>query len=839
MAETEVQKCLDWLLEQKSDLEAASFGNNKSSVQHESKQHSLLKSGLLRYKKDMDKLTVKHTLTDEEMQTLYGSYQGVQTLAEKRAGCFEVIAGIAELEDQIQGLSTEFDSRAVHLTNLTENNKQRNGLGLDNESMARTTQNCVTSVRLNWKWLDEVMQCAHVHLANAASYHEFFHEIDEVDYWMETTMSRMHLSFHDKNLKGDRNDINCIDGEMKDTLMAYLRWQSKVDSLFTRARDIVPVQKRTSPLKDPCPVVALTNYSGPEIEFTEGETLTLLDNSNKSKWRVQNSRQETGMVPAVIILIPGPSGEAVDAVVRLRIQLLGLWTTSVKRLGFQMISFMQLVFKDWNEDEIKAIQRMPKADRDDMLRILKKVDDTLSKNWHGYEGFEELQEKLSRLRTILEEAGDSNETDTTGQTGNVVFQVKMLENMLDQYQEFCTYWNTYKVVAELLKQPKYILVCDKWDQLKYQTTAHYVRFWDTNLQLTPGANVELSKDKPQKSEMSITLHETPKLQMSPIVEESMSSQAVQKTAAATDYMDRLKKDAIDGQIDRSEEYVSSSIDVLEHHRRQQLRTDEVRSSMEEVKHTFIIKTVTDPRTQKSISLHEAIRDGIIDNATNQYVNPITGKVLSLQQAMALGDIVVEFKSQQKVKEERSSYGIITVTSSTDSRPYTITAVVDPKTDKEISIETAYKKRILSPSADTYTTETGEKISIQDAIDSGLVKAEYQGEFRNGDTEETKVYAVNGVIDKKLKRRVSFHEALNKGLLLGEEGIYINNETNERMNITDAIMKGLIKARIVSDASKLDIDPESKIVVQKLKSVQEDVVKQVQVSKAFQAGIRKK
>ena len=48
----------------------------------------------------------------------------------------------------------------------------------------------------------------------------------------------------------------------------------------------------------------------------------------------------------------------------------------------------------------------------------------------------------------------------------------------------------------------------------------------------------------------------------------------------------------------------------------------MRSSMEEVKHTFIIKTVTDPRTQKSISLHEAIRDGIIDNATSKTIYSI-------------------------------------------------------------------------------------------------------------------------------------------------------------------------------------------------------------------------
>ena len=48
--------------------------------------------------------------------------------------------------------------------------------------------------------------------------------------------------------------------------MAYLRWQSKVDNLFNRARDIVPVQKRTSPLQKQCSAVALTSYSSPEVK---------------------------------------------------------------------------------------------------------------------------------------------------------------------------------------------------------------------------------------------------------------------------------------------------------------------------------------------------------------------------------------------------------------------------------------------------------------------------------------------------------------------------------------------------------------------------------------------
>ena len=32
--------------------------------------------------------------------------------------------------------------------------------------------------------------------------------------------------------------------------------------------------------------------------------------------------------------------------------MLSLWTGSVKRLGYQLIAFMLLVFRDWNEEEV-------------------------------------------------------------------------------------------------------------------------------------------------------------------------------------------------------------------------------------------------------------------------------------------------------------------------------------------------------------------------------------------------------------------------------------------------------------------------------------------------------
>ena len=48
-------------------------------------------------------------------------------------------------------------------------------------------------------------------------------------------------------------------------LLAYLQWQSKVDSLFDRARDIVPIQSRLEKLQDSRPVVSLTDYNTNEV----------------------------------------------------------------------------------------------------------------------------------------------------------------------------------------------------------------------------------------------------------------------------------------------------------------------------------------------------------------------------------------------------------------------------------------------------------------------------------------------------------------------------------------------------------------------------------------------
>lgn len=247
--------------------------------------------------------------------------------------------------------------------------------------------------------------------------------------------------------------------------------------------------------------------------------------------------------------------------------------------------------------------------------------------------------------------------------------------------------------------------------------------------------------------------------------------------------------------------------------------DQVDTSVQEERSTFVITSVTDPRDDdRELSLQEAIMLGIIDQTNNTYINPDTGEVCSITSAMNDGKIMFEFTSRKKIREEKKSYGIISIKTTKENRPYTISHVVDPSTDKEMTMSQAVSKGILNKADSTYKTETGELISIDDAISSGLVKVEYQNGGDHPEAESTtRTYAVHGVLDKRINQKVSFADALNKGLLDREKGEYVDNVTNERLPVLDAIMKGFIKARIVTDTSKLDIDPENKMVVEKFAS----------------------
>ena len=68
---------------------------------------------------------------------------------------------------------------------------------------------------------------------------------------------------------------------------------------------------------------------------------------------------------------------------------------------------------------------------------------------------------------------------------------------------------------------------------------------------------------------------------------------------------------------------------------------------------------------------------------------------------------VEFTSTKRTAEKRRDIGLITIKTHKESRPYTVKAVIDAATDKNLSIDEAISKGILDQAKGNYhNTLTG-------------------------------------------------------------------------------------------------------------------------------------
>jgi hypothetical protein len=99
--------------------------------------------------------------------------------------------------------------------------------------------------------------------------------------------------------------------------------------------------------------------------------------------------------------------------------------------------------------------------------------------------------------------------------------------------------------------------------------------------------------------------------------------------------------------------------------------------------------------------------------------------------------------------------------------------------------------------------------------------------------------VREVKDHARQRNVSFAEAVRWGLIDRETGDFVNNLTEERMHVVDAIQNGTLQAKLVEDVAGMNVSPSNAVVVDSVKKVNRRIVKGTQVIAALrQAGQEK-
>ncbi|XP_070185712.1 microtubule-actin cross-linking factor 1, isoforms 6/7-like isoform X4 [Littorina saxatilis] len=280
--------------------------------------------------------------------------------------------------------------------------------------------------------------------------------------------------------------------------------------------------------------------------------------------------------------------------------------------------------------------------------------------------------------------------------------------------------------------------------------------------------------------------------------------------------------------------------------------------------SYKVTGVKDPRTGEMLTLEEAIKAGIIDPVKATYTDPLTGEVMSLEEAMRRGLVKGRPFDPTKDKDEGDVLTFqqlqilqqrFVPPSAADLKHAAAEAgahqdpndklhdmmkdkvdlkglsVLDPKTNREISLEEAIQKGIINLAKAEYDTLDGEILPLVEAAAQGYIEPSvlreilktYQecsvghlieeGKFdpETGlvtDTDTGQVLSLetaiaNGVIDPDTtfffdldsRKIMSLTEALDSGRFNLASGKVVDSKTGQEVTVTDAEKCGQILASI--------------------------------------------
>lgn len=229
-------------------------------------------------------------------------------------------------------------------------------------------------------------------------------------------------------------------------------------------------------------------------------------------------------------------------------------------------------------------------------------------------------------------------------------------------------------------------------------------------------------------------------------------------------------------------------------------------------------------------------EGILDRKRGLYVHPTTHESFSISDAINKGVIRARIISPNETNASTNALSTSNTTPTTtpyhhlvssnrfeENRSYTITAAIDPRTQKRISLSQAMRDGIIDAKNGTYVNiVTGEAISINKAIELKLVltdsvsqsdnnnnnsKQQQQQHQRQTSKErarsprrEVSTLNVESVWDVRTRRMVSVSEAMQLGLLDRYTLSYCNPLTQEVLPLNRAHERGYVKGHYTDGPS---------------------------------------
>lgn len=193
-----------------------------------------------------------------------------------------------------------------------------------------------------------------------------------------------------------------------------------------------------------------------------------------------------------------------------------------------------------------------------------------------------------------------------------------------------------------------------------------------------------------------------------------------------------------------------------------------------------IMNIPYPQTTSTVSIEEALKEGIIDLKDGVIVDPRTNEKLTLDKAFEKGLIALKLN-----KDVTETGGIVTTITETFTSQHTVTT-------RMVELLADY---VLISANEVQNTKTGEIISIQEARNKGIIKDEHTNkeQFITSDTNISFEDALNlGYINleqgtftnPQTGETISISEAVNSGLLNTETTKDVTPDVKQSMEMLD-------------------------------------------------------
>lgn len=736
-----IDDCFHWISEQQKAVDRIELDMNKKNLEESSAELKKRSKSIADYRSTVDR-TKTATKDEQQKDKLEQAYSELLSSCQKRLKCIENSSQILALEDLFVPLCNSFTTTA---TNLVQDMKRENGL-THNESSnnAATSQDCILANRDAWEHVKKQFRCAEVHLKNAAEYQEFFHDAKEYQQWMPAELRKADETLKQlKERKVQPEDAEEFLSKLKTALTTVLHWKSKMEAMTERSRKVLPVPLRLQKLDYERPALSLADFISNDTKIREGEELTLVDNTNKQLWKVRNTRGDVCLVPSTQLVIQGPDTAAAEASSKLRLQFMSSWTNMVKDLGKEVLRFLSQIVKDWTPEEEQMLKSLSPAKKQKIQQLLSAVSQIFSPAWDPFPPYQKLKQKMDRLKQMLNERAPStlrpSDQDKLAADSVLVAKTDSVDDLVSNYKDWWDNWEQFKMLTESSRHPEYHLAVTSPDQYKFMSPADLKKKWQTGLMEFDETDFEETgtlEDEVYTIETAKETAETSQL--------TTSEQEERQTFVITGVIDPRSDEQISldravmlGIINQREgKYVNpltgESMPIPTAMNAGKIKVEFTRTNKSAEKRSdlglitiktfrearpFTVKSVVDAKTERQMTVDEAIRTGIMDQKRGIYVNKYTNEELSLADALDSGLLIVEFDNDGDDKSRNSGEPEYV------AKTYAIHAVIDTKTMARKTFSEAVAAGLIDPLTGAYCNKsTGEHVYVGDAIKKGLIKA---------------------------------------------------------------------------------------------------------------------